>query len=72
MRHAPFAVTPAMRDRWLTHMRDAIDSIDLTPQQERELWDYLERAAYAMVNTFDEQPGTVPGLKPYPLTPPSN
>ena len=30
----PFAVTPAMRDRWLKHMRDAIDSIELTPQQE--------------------------------------
>ena len=68
----PSPVTPAMRDRWLTHMRDAIDSIDLTPQQERELWDYLERAAYAMVNTFDEHPGTMQGLKPYPLTPPSN
>jgi len=53
-------------------MRDAIASIDLTPQQEHELWDYLERAAYAMVNTFDEHPGTTPGLKPYPLTPPSN
>ena len=25
MRHAPFAVTPAMRDRWLKHMRDAIE-----------------------------------------------
>src|SRR5688500_6813085 len=27
MRHGPFAVTPDMRDRWLRHMRDAIDSI---------------------------------------------
>ena len=27
MRHAPFAVTPVQRDRWLTHMRDAIDSL---------------------------------------------
>ena len=31
MRHAPFAVTPEMRDRWLTHMRDAVDSLDLAP-----------------------------------------
>ena len=53
MRHAPFAVTPAMRDRWLKHMRDAIEEIDLTPQQLRELWSYLERAAYSMVNTFE-------------------
>jgi hemoglobin len=63
MRHAPFAVTPAMRDRWLKHMRDAIGEIDLTPQQHRELWSYLERAAYSMVNTFDEDPGTIPGLQ---------
>ena len=64
MRHAPFTVTPAMRDRWLTHMRDAVAEIDLTPQQARELWSYLERAAYSMVNTFDEDPGTMPGLMP--------
>jgi hemoglobin len=63
MRHAPFAVTPAMRDRWLKHMRDAIDTIELTPQQEHELWTYMERAAYSMVNTFDEHPGTMPGLQ---------
>ena len=63
MRHAPFAVTPAMRDRWLKHMRDAIDTIELTPQQEHELWTYMERAAYSMVNTFDEHPGTMPGLR---------
>jgi hemoglobin len=44
-------------------MRDAIDSIELTPQQEQELWSYLERAAYSMVNTFDEQPGATPGLR---------
>ncbi|MFZ1117750.1 MAG: globin, partial [Propionibacteriaceae bacterium] len=42
MRHAPFAVTPAMRDRWLKHMRDAVEEIDLMPQQKRELWSYLE------------------------------
>jgi hypothetical protein len=27
------------------------------------LWTYMERAAYSMVNTFDEHPGTMPGLK---------
>jgi hemoglobin len=62
MRHAPFAVTPAQRDRWLTHMRDAVESLDLTPEYAHELWSYLERAAYSMVNTFDEQPGPTPGL----------
>ncbi|MCW2811847.1 MAG: putative hemoglobin-like protein [Friedmanniella sp.] len=63
MRHAPFAVTPDMRDRWLTHMGDAIDSIELTPAQRHELWTYMERAAHSMVNTFDEPPGPVRGFQ---------
>jgi len=63
MRHAPFAVTPQMRDRWLSHMRAAVDTLGLAPALEHELWTYLERAAYSMVNTFDEHPGTVPGLQ---------
>jgi hemoglobin len=62
MRHAPFAVTPEARDRWLTHMRDAIDSLDLAPELERELWTYLERAAHSMVNRFDAPAGPSPGL----------
>jgi len=54
MRHMPFAVTPAARDRWLGHMRVAVDSLDLPPLYEATLWGYLERAAHAMVNTFAE------------------
>jgi hemoglobin len=53
MRHAPFPVTPDMRDRWLRHMRDAVDSLGLAPQHESMLWDYLERAAWSMVNTLE-------------------
>jgi len=54
MRHAPFAVNPAARDRWLAHMRAAVDGLDLAPLHAAELWDYLERAAHSMVNTFEE------------------
>lgn len=54
MRHLPFRVNPAQRDRWLTHMRAAVDTLDLPPMYEAELWGYLERAAFAMVNTFEE------------------
>ena len=54
MRHAPFPVTPDARDRWLRHMRDAVDSLGLDPQLEDVLWDYLERAAFSMVNTFEQ------------------
>ena len=56
MRHAPFAVTPEARDRWLHHMRDAVESLELEPAHRAELWSYLERAAHSMVNTFDEGP----------------
>jgi hemoglobin len=54
MRHAPFPVGPEARDRWLAHMKDAVDSLGLPPLQQATLWDYLERAAHAMVNTFEE------------------
>jgi hemoglobin len=54
MRHQPFKVNPAARDRWLHHMRAALDSIELPPLQDAMLWGYLDRAAFAMVNTFEE------------------
>jgi hemoglobin len=54
MRHMPFRVNPDARDRWLLHMRSAVDTLGLSPLHEAELWSYLERAAHAMVNTFDE------------------
>ncbi|CAM3614324.1 globin [Isoptericola cucumis] len=54
MRHAPFKVNPDARDRWLRHMRDALDSLDLAPIHESQLWDYLERAAFSMINTFED------------------
>lgn len=55
MRHAPFPVGPLARDRWLAHMRTAVRSLDLSPVHEATLWDYLERAAYSMVNTWDDR-----------------
>lgn len=54
MRHAVFPVTPDARDRWLRHMRAALETLDLAPLPKAELWDYLERAAHSLVNTFEE------------------
>jgi hemoglobin len=54
MRHMPFKVNPDARDRWLTHMRAALDSLELSPLHDATLWAYLDRAAQAMVNTFDD------------------
>jgi hemoglobin len=35
-------------------MRAAVDSIQLAPLLEAELWGYLDRAATAMLNTFED------------------
>jgi hemoglobin len=50
MRHAPFAIGPAERDRWLVHMRAAL--ADLAPPEDvaAELERYFSMAAEAMRN----------------------
>lgn len=72
MRHAPFHVNPEARDRWLRHMRTAVDDAGLSPLHEATLWDYLQRAAHAMVNTFEPTgigPSRRPGSASLPLHP---
>ena len=54
MRHMPYKINPEARDRWLAHMRVAVDELELAPVHHEELWSYLERAAYAMLNTFED------------------
>ena len=53
MRHAPFAIGERERDAWLRHMRDAVESLSLPPEQEEPLWHYLEMAAHSMQNRWD-------------------
>ena len=50
MRHAPFAIGPAEREAWLRHMLAALDSLELAPERDRELRDYLVGAAHALTN----------------------
>lgn len=50
MRHAPFVVDSAQRDRWLHHMRAALDSLALPAAYDQTLWDYLSSAADSMRN----------------------
>lgn len=54
MRHQPFKVNPEARDRWLSHMKVALDELELAPLDHEMLWSYLERAALSMVNTFED------------------
>lgn len=51
MRHAPFPVSPNAAQHWLHHFRDGLDSVDLTPEQREQFWDYVTHAAQFMVNT---------------------
>lgn len=53
MRHNPFKIDNDARTRWLKHMRAAVDSLNLPPLLEAELWGYLDRAATAMLNSPD-------------------
>ncbi|MBD0293366.1 MAG: globin [Jiangellaceae bacterium] len=54
LRHAPFKINPRAREHWLQHMRIAVESLGLAPEQHDVLWDYLQRAAFSMVNTFED------------------
>jgi hemoglobin len=50
MRHVPFTIGPAERDRWLVHMRAAIDASDPPDDVAAELQRYFTMAAEAMRN----------------------
>ena len=54
MRHHKFQIGPKARDAWLAHMRAAMETLELAPANAALLWDYLERAAHAMLNTFED------------------
>ena len=57
MRHVPFRIGPVERDRWLLHMRTALDEIALPQSLDAQLWDYLVMAAHSLVNDVPEGPG---------------
>ena len=54
MRHAPFPIGGVERDRWLHHMRAAIDASDAPDDAKARLHEYVSMAAEAMRNRPDE------------------
>lgn len=63
LRHNPFRIGEEERDRWLAHMRESVDELDLPPDLDTMLWDYLVYAANTMVNApSGTGGGTGPGL----------
>ncbi|MEI2765967.1 MAG: globin [Dermatophilaceae bacterium] len=65
MRHAPYAVTPQQRDRWLGHMLASVDELaadgTLDSAHVAVLRDYLTRAADMLVNSGVVGPPPIPG-----------
>lgn len=62
MRHIPYPIDSAARDRWLSLMYEAVDEQNMDADLESMLWTYLVGAAFAMQTIPD---GTPPG-SPYP------
>lgn len=50
MRHAPFPIDAEQRDRWLTHMRSAVDAMDPPADVRAALLEYFDMGAEAMRN----------------------
>jgi hemoglobin len=50
MRHNPYPIGLEARARWLTHMRAALDRVDLDERLDAFIWEYFERTATAMMN----------------------
>jgi hemoglobin len=53
MRHAPFAITPAARDRWVELMELALDEVDLPEEATARLREYFHEGATFMINQGD-------------------
>jgi hemoglobin len=49
-RHVDFHIDEVARDAWLAAMRAALDDVELAPDADAVLWDYLTRAADMLVN----------------------
>ena len=50
MRHSPFAIGPAQRDRWLELMSSAMSLANIQPEIKEVLWPYFVSTANQMMN----------------------
>jgi hemoglobin len=50
MRHEQFKIGEKERDVWLSHMKSAVDSLEMDNEMREQLWNYLVMAANSMVN----------------------
>ena len=60
LRHSPFAIDAAARERWLLHMLAAIDEIGIDEPMRGNMRTYFESASAMLINTESldvEEPG---------------
>jgi hemoglobin len=69
MRHVRFHIGETERDRWLKHMRTALDELSLHPALDAQLWDYLVMAAHSLVNVVPENTPAPGGRGDLGITP---
>ena len=50
MRHLRFPIGPVQRQVWLTHMRAAVESSDVSASDAQALLEYFETAATSLMN----------------------
>ncbi len=50
LRHAPFSIDQAARDRWLQFMLEAVDEVGIQEPMRGLMRDYFERGSAMMVN----------------------
>lgn len=51
LRHLPFAIDQAVRDRWLGHMLAAVDEVGIQEPARSIMREYFERSSMFMINT---------------------
>lgn len=51
MRHMPFPVTPAARDRWVELMTNALNEVQLPLEAASMLHEFFDQVATMMINT---------------------
>lgn len=53
MRHAPYAITPDLRNRWVQYMLEAIDEVGIQEPARGQMREYFEQGASFMINRYE-------------------
>lgn len=59
MRHAPFEINQAARDRWLQLMTSALDSTDIPPEPKEILRNFFDSTASFLINRLAQTTGNL-------------